>query len=109
MAHSLTLKIGKKGFEETEKSMIRMNAKNVNFFGDMSILSDAPRSATIRTLSQCTLYEINKSDFENFCNIYPVMGFKLLKQISEVLCDRVRKNKTDILKLTTALSIALSK
>ncbi len=109
VSHALTMKIGKKGFEETEKSMARLNASHFNFFGDMSILSDSPRSATVKTLSDCILYEIKKGNFDNFCLMYPALGFKILKQISEVLCDRIRKGNQDILKLTTALSISLSK
>ncbi len=109
VSHALTMKIGKKGFEETEKSMARLDARHFNFFGDMSILSDAPRSATVKTLSDCTLYEIKKGDFDNFCLMYPSLGFKILKQISEVLCDRIRKGNQDVLKLTTVLSISLSK
>ncbi len=109
VSHALTLKIGKKGFEETEKSMVKLNADHVNFFGDMSILSEAPRSATIKALTDCHLYEIKKDDFVSFCSMYPALGLKILQQIAEVLCERVRKGNEDILKLTTALSIALSK
>lgn len=109
VTNSLTMKIGKKGYEETEKSMVKLSAKNVNFFGDMSILSKAPRSSTIKTLTNCVLYEIMKEDFNNFCDMYPVLGYKILKQISEVLCGRIRNRNKDILKLTTALSIALSR
>ncbi|MDH4127191.1 MAG: cyclic nucleotide-binding domain-containing protein [Spirochaetota bacterium] len=109
VTNNLTMKIGKKGFEEAEKSMVRLDAKNVNFFGDMSILSDSPRSATVKTLTECVLYEVTKNDFDDFCIMYPAMGYKILKQISDVLCARVRKGNKDILKLTTALSIALSK
>ena len=109
VTNNLTMKIGKKGFEEAEKSMVRLDAQTVNFFGDMSILSESPRSATIKTLTDCTLYEITKTDFHNFCNSYPAQAYKILKQISDVLCERIRKGNKDILKLTTALSIALSK
>ncbi len=109
VTNALTMKIGKKGFEETEKSMARLSSKYINFFGDMSILSNQPRSATINTLSECILYEIKKDDFDNFCNKFPSVGLKILKQIANVLCERVRKGNQDILKLTTVLSIALSK
>lgn len=109
VSHALTMKIGKKGFEKTKKSMARLSAGVFSFFGDMSILSDAPRSATIKALTDCTLYSINKEDFDQFCQKNPVIGYKILRKISEVLCDRVRKGNSDVLKLTAALSIALNK
>ena len=108
VCHSLTLKISKKGFEETEKSMLILDSDDSPFFGDMAILSEAPRSATVKTLSSCTLYKITKNDFNTFCQQYPDVGYKILMPMCKVLCDRVRKGNEDILKLTTILSIVLT-
>ncbi len=95
------------GFEEKNKSMVKLNADFVNFFGEMSLLEDAPRSATIIASTDCIVYEIGKNDFHNLCRKYPSIGYSILLKISEVLCSRIRKNNNDIMKLTTALSIAL--
>jgi len=95
------------GFEEKNKSMVKLNADFVNFFGEMSLLEDAPRSATIIASTDCILYEIGKEDFHELCTLYPSIGYSILLRISEVLCSRIRKSNNDIMKLTTALSIAL--
>jgi CRP/FNR family cyclic AMP-dependent transcriptional regulator len=106
---NLTLKIGKKGFGTVEKSMVKLNSKSVSFFGDMAMFENDTRSATLTASTDCLLFEIKRKDFEDVCIKNPKLGFKMIKEIAITLCQRVRKGNQDILKLTTALSIALSK
>jgi CRP/FNR family cyclic AMP-dependent transcriptional regulator len=109
VSKNLTLKIGKKGFSNVEKSMVKLNSKNVSFFGDMAMFENDTRSATITAFSDCLLFEISQNDFEKLCNKNPLLGYKIIKEIAITLCQRVRKGNQDILKLSTALSIALSR
>ena len=109
VSKNLTLKIGKKGFGSAEKSMVKLKAEHVSFFGDMAMFQDEPRSATITASMDCTLYEITRESFTKFCNDFPEQGVKVLQRIASTMAGRVRKGNEDILKLTTALSLALSK
>jgi CRP/FNR family cyclic AMP-dependent transcriptional regulator len=97
------------GFSEVEKSLVKLSAGMVSLIGEMSVIEDLPRSATVKAFTQCTLYEISKKDFEHFVITNPGVGVKILYNISRVLCHRVRRSNKDILKLSTALSIALTK
>ncbi len=108
-SNTATLKIPKKGFDKAETIGGKLNAKFVPFFGDMALFEDAPRSATISAITQCILYEIKRSDFENICASDMEMGYKILKNIIPVISGRVRKTTSDIVKLTTLLTIVLSK
>lgn len=108
VSKNLTMKIGK-GFGNAEKSMVKLNSEKVSFFGDMAMLQQEPRSATITASTDCVLYEVKRGDFIRLCDENPVMGLKVLRRISSTLCDRIRKGNEDVLKLTTALSIALSR
>lgn len=109
VSKNLTLKIGKKGFGSAEKSMVKLKAEHVSFFGDMAMFQDEPRSATITASLDCTLYEISRDSFTQFCADFPAQGVKVLQRIASTMSGRVRKGNEDILKLTTALSLALSK
>ncbi|MCD6121725.1 MAG: cyclic nucleotide-binding domain-containing protein [Spirochaetales bacterium] len=109
VSKNLTLKIGKRGFSKAEKSMVKLNAEYVSFFGDMAMFENDTRSATITASADCLLYEIKRDDFERLCKEHPEIGYKVIRKIATVLCQRVRKGNQDVLKLTTALSIALSK
>jgi CRP/FNR family cyclic AMP-dependent transcriptional regulator len=106
---NLTLKTGKQGFSQAEKSMVRLNARYVSFFGDMAMFENDVRSATITASGDCLLYELRREDFERLAAERPALGYRLAREIAVVLCKRVRQGNQDILKLTTALSIALSK
>jgi CRP-like cAMP-binding protein len=106
---NLTLKTGKRGLSQAEKSMVRLDARYVSFFGDMAMFEKDVRSATITASTDCLLYEIKRHDFERVTGENCALGFKLIRKIATVLCHRVRQGNQDILKLTTALSIALSK
>jgi CRP-like cAMP-binding protein len=38
------------------------------FFGEMSLVDDKPRSATVRAIAQSNLFKIDKKDFQQFLN-----------------------------------------
>ena len=109
ISKNLTMKIGRKGFGHAEKSMVKLKAEHVSFFGDMAMFQDEPRSATITAFSDCLLYEINRDEFTKLCDENSSLATKVLRKIADTLCGRVRKGNEDVLKLTTALSIALSR
>jgi CRP/FNR family cyclic AMP-dependent transcriptional regulator len=105
----LTLRTGRHGFSQAEKSVVKLDARSVSFFGDMAMLETEPRSATITTSTDCVLYEVRRDDFEILCSLSPSLGYKIIKRIAMVLCQRLRRGNQDVLKLTTALSLALAK
>ncbi len=109
VSKSLTLKLGRHGFGNAEKSMVKLNANMVSFFGEMAMFENEPRSATITASTDCVVYEVRQEDFVNLCDERPDIGMKILRRIATTLSHRIRKGNEDVLKLTTALSIALSK
>lgn len=109
VSKELTLKVGRDSFSQAEKSMTKLKSGPSGVFGDMAMFGSEPRSATITASGNCVLYEIKRSDFESLCDSNPALGVKLLRRIAGLLCDRLRKSNGDVLKLSTALSLALSK
>jgi CRP-like cAMP-binding protein len=75
----------------------------------MALFESETRSATITASEDCLVFEVKRRDFDALCERHPKLGYKLVKKIAAVLCERVRKGNQDILKLSTALSIALSR
>jgi CRP/FNR family transcriptional regulator, cyclic AMP receptor protein len=106
---NLTLKLGDRDFASAEKSMNKLSAEKVSVFGEMSVFGPEPRSATINASSDCVLYSVNGVAFSKLCDDEPKIGLSILRRIAAVLCSRVRKTNEDVLKLSTALSIALSR
>jgi CRP/FNR family transcriptional regulator, cyclic AMP receptor protein len=106
----ITMKVSNEtGYSEVEKSLVRLRAEQVGLLGEMTVFEEQPRSASVKAFDTCVLYEIDKKGFEEFIARYTETGVILLRNIAAVLCSRIRRANKDVLKLTTALSIALSR
>jgi CRP-like cAMP-binding protein len=74
-----------------------------DFFGEMSILDDEPRSANAVTLENCQLLVIHRKDFFQMLNDYPQITINLLKEFAH----RLRRGDSQIKSLS--LQDAVSK
>jgi CRP/FNR family cyclic AMP-dependent transcriptional regulator len=90
-----------------ERVMIRLNAENGVYFGEMALLESEIRSATVTALTDCFLLELYQKDFLEAIERNPAMGVKLLLRLAQVLSRHLRKTNQDVVKLTTALAVSL--
>jgi CRP-like cAMP-binding protein len=109
VSKSLTMKFGDDDFRKTEKVLTRFHPDDHVVFGEMALIGKEKRSATIIARTACVLFEINRGDFMCLIEDQPKIGVKVLFNLSELLVNRLRGVDQDVIKLTTALSIALSK
>ena len=109
VSKTLTMKIARGEFGQKEKSFIRLSGENRAFFGEMGMLEKNLRSATVTAVSDCKLCIIKKKDFEAFCEKQPTIGYRIVRALACIVSSRLRKTNEDVLKLTTALSLALEK
>lgn len=58
--------------------------------GEMALLDGSKRSATIRALSEVTLYQIECADFQVLRNNWNSAAFKIIRNIGLTLCARLR-------------------
>lgn len=94
--------------DKQEKSLIRLSEKNYAFFGEMTLFEDKPeRSASVTALSACKLSVLQKREFLGILDQNPEIGSIVFKNIATELTRRLVKANKDILKLTTAFSLAL--
>ncbi|HZT07614.1 MAG TPA: cyclic nucleotide-binding domain-containing protein [Chloroflexota bacterium] len=87
------------------KTIVRLSAPQ--FFGEMALLGDRERTATVSTCTDCDLLEVTKDSFDRLVETDLSMGYRLLYNVATVLCERLRRTDRDVLKLTAALSVAL--
>lgn len=87
------------------KTIVRLTAPQ--FFGEMALLGDTERTATISASDECELLEISEEDFDHLVATDLALGYRLLYNLAVVLCERLRRTDRDVLKLTAALSVAL--
>ena len=110
ITQALTLNLDNSEIDNREKSLIRLNANVKTFFGEVGLIEkDGVRTATVRTTSNSLITRLSKKDFKELTENDTVLGTILLSNIAEVLCQRLRTTNANVLKITTAFSLALSK
>ena len=91
-----------------DKELILLNAEENGFFGEMVLCSETDiRSATVRTNSMCEVVEVKSADIHKVFDEHPSCGTIFYRNLSSLLAGRLRKSNRDIVKLTTALTLAL--
>ena len=60
-----------------------------SFFGEMSILTSKPRSATVKAKTAVRLLVLKKQDFMDIVNDNPKVAAKFLLAMGEDLCNRI--------------------
>lgn len=106
---NLILKTSRTKFTREDKTFITLDERSHSFFGEVGLLMNDKRSATVKALTPCVLYYIDRDNFQKMCDKNYKLGYIIMRNIAIVLAQRLKRNNIDILKLTTALSIALKK
>ena len=73
--------------EEDGERVLRIGGKG-DLVGEMALIQNAPRSATVRTTTPCTMLEMGKKDFESILRRSPRMA----NDIVRITLDRIREN-----------------
>ncbi|MFN2167047.1 MAG: cyclic nucleotide-binding domain-containing protein, partial [Anaerolineae bacterium] len=58
-----------------------------DLFGEMALLTGAPRSATVMALSELNLWILDKADFDDLATAYPNLALAVSRLLSERLRD----------------------
>jgi CRP-like cAMP-binding protein len=78
-------------------------------FGEMALLDRDTRSATVEALKPSEFLVTDRERFFDFLSREPAIGCRLLTVLGRRLAATVRKNNSELVKLTTALALALSR
>ena len=103
---SKTLSLGNQ--DKMDKILTRLTPENHEVIGEMALIAREKRSASVTALSDCVLYEIKRDDLNRIIEENPCLGIKILYGLCELLSKRLKRAGDDIIKLSTALAIALS-
>ena len=72
--------------------------------GEMSVIDDHPRSATVSARERTTLYILSKSAFDLILDKHSKIGVKLLKGIVRLLSYNLRKTSNRLIEYIAPLS-----
>jgi CRP-like cAMP-binding protein len=73
-----------KQFEDGEQFVLAVHSDG-DFFGEMALLDEGPRSATARAVEPTSVLEITRSNFETLLYKAPVMAYHIIRELSSRL------------------------
>ena len=109
VSKALTMKFGGEDIRKADKVLSSARAQDHVILGEMALIAKEKRSASILAKTDCLLLEIRRDDFMRLIETKAVLGVKVLLNLAELLAARLRHSDENVIRLTTALSIALSR
>jgi len=73
------------------------------FFGELALVDDDSRSATVIADTECDLLVLNKNSFNQLGKIRPDVVLPITQEITRTLAGRLRKTTEDMMTLYDAL------
>jgi CRP-like cAMP-binding protein len=95
--------------EESAKNKVftRLDGKQRAVFGEIALLEELKRTASVKAVTDCVMYEMKKDDFLKVAEEDYELGYRILLNLARIVSARLRRADEDTVKLTTALSIML--
>ncbi|MBD3241375.1 MAG: cyclic nucleotide-binding domain-containing protein [Chitinivibrionales bacterium] len=81
----------------------RLSAQDNGFFGEVALIDRDKRTATVTAVTRCEMYVIDRDRFLELGERYPRLALVVTREISVMLCRRLRKADDDIITLFSAL------
>lgn len=79
---------------ETGGNVIIATLAKGSSIGEMSVIDEYPRSATVRARTQATFLTLTRTGFDSILKEYPNIGIKILKGISRKLSLNLRQTSS---------------
>ncbi len=110
VSRTLMLKIAGRGMNQKDKLLNKLTGNDYAFFGEMSLFDDeSERTASVIAVTKCTTAVLERGSFFQLIESDKEIGYVILKNILKIVSERLNKTTKDVLKLTTALSLALER
>ncbi|RYD84698.1 MAG: cyclic nucleotide-binding domain-containing protein [Verrucomicrobiaceae bacterium] len=61
-----------------------------DFFGEIALVDQGPRSADVEAITDCTLFRITQATISALAGVYPTAAFKFLIAVGRILVERMR-------------------
>lgn len=75
-----------------------------NFFGELALLDEIPRSASAHARTDSVLLAFSKPDLENMVSRNPKLALKIMTNLSRLVCQRLIKANDNMEKLQRQLT-----
>jgi len=103
IVHSGAVEIKKRTRAGDDYTVVILKAEYNVFFGELALIDDDKRSATVVATEDSEFLVITKEDFIRLGDTYPSIGLPVTRAIAKILASRLRKTTVDMLTLFDAL------
>ena len=73
-----------------QRDFVLAKLKSGDFFGELGLVDQGPRSADVEAVEECMLLSISKGSLRALAGVYPGAAFKFLIAVGRVLVERMR-------------------
>lgn len=91
------------------KVLATVDQSDYPIFGEIALIDRDKRSATIQVLEPSHFLVTNRARFYDLLDREPAIGNKLFAALAKQMAATIRKSNTELVKLSTALALALSR
>ncbi len=84
-------------------TVVRLDATQNVFFGELALVDDDKRSATVMATEDSEFLVITKKDFARLGETHPEIALPITRAIARILAGRLRKTTVDMLTIFDAL------
>ncbi len=95
--------ITKKTLEDDEYTIVTLSGEMNVFFGELALLDEDKRSASITALTDCEVWAIKRKDFLQLGEKESYLCLIITREIAKILATRLRKTNVDVITLFEAL------
>lgn len=89
---------------DTDQEEELAHLRDGDFFGEMALLNEEPRSATAVSLTNAQIIGIFRPDLFNLFERRPRFSFKVLLKLADMLASRLRKTNEELQEIKTKLN-----
>ncbi len=101
----LILKIANR--DRDEKVLASIDATNHPVFGEIGILGVTERTANVIATADCFLYKLSGEKFDKLHRKNIHAAYIIMRNMAETIARRLKSTDDDVVKLATALSLAV--
>lgn len=95
--------------ENPRKVLATLDGSRYPIFGEVALVDRDVRSATVQVVEDSEFLVTDRERFFELARRSPALGFHLLLAVSRRLASTVRRGNQELVKLTTALALALDR
>jgi len=81
---------------ETHRQVLISSLARGRSIGEMSVIDNFPRSATVKARTPSTLLVLTRDAFEQILSSHPQLGIKLLKSLARLVSMNLRKASSQL-------------